>query len=109
MTPDKKTAKGLSPLAMESLSIFIMKKIPNIYESREHGTHVPITSFKNHQCFANFFIYFSLFHLFLFLLLFFSSFFKLEYFQANPKSHFAMNISIIGMKRLLCGPAFLFL
>ena len=40
---------------------------------------------------------------------FFFFFFKLEYFKANPKAPFTTNMSIIGMKRLLCGPVFLFL
>lgn len=82
-----------------------MKKILNKCKSREHGTHVPTTHFKNYQCFTFSFIslYSSSSEVF------FSFFFKLEYFKANPKAPFTTNMSIIGMKRLLCGPVFLFL
>ena len=86
MTPDEKTAKGLSPV--ESLNIFIMKKFQTYTKVESMVPIYPPPSFKNHQCFANFFIYFSLFHLFLFLLLFFFFFFKTGVFSSKPKVSF---------------------
>ena len=80
-----------------------MKKILNKCKSREHCIHVLTTHFKNYQCFCFISLCSSSSEVVFFVVV------KLEYFKANPKAPFTTNISIIGMKRLLCGPVFLFL